>query len=412
VSNLKIKDVNTILTCPGRNYLIVKIVTDNGIVGYGDATLNGRELAVKATIEGHIAKLLIGSNADRISDIWEFLFRGTYWRGGPVFMTALAGVDMALWDIKGKKYGAPLYEMLGGKCRDQLKAYFHVHGNTKEELLERINLRKKEGCRCVRYSFDMIDPLNEEYTFTQPHQDMNSGKRIEVKEEDIHKPKIWDSDLYKAELIDVTAYLRENLGNSIDLIHDGHERLTPIHAADVAKQLEPYNLLFFEDPIEPMHQQSLKMIRHHSTTPIAMGELYNTIKDCIMPVENQWIDYLRVDISHFGGITQTVKVSALAESYMIKMAFHGPSDISPIAHSALAHIDFSIPNFGIQEYVDDKVLLGEVFKTDIQYANGYITIGDKPGLGVTVDEDAAKRFNYQPKYLPTLRDREGAVHNW
>jgi mannonate dehydratase len=409
---MKIKDIETILTCPGRNYLIIKITTDKGIVGYGDATLNGRELAVKAAIDGHIAKWLIGHDADRITDIWELVFRGTYWRGGPVLMTALAGIDMALWDIKGKKYSAPVYELLGGKCRDRLKAYFHVHGHTKEELLERIKVRMKDGCRCVRYSFDVADPFNEGYYFTQPHQDISVGKRIEVLEDAIRQPDVWDSNPYKHELINVTAFLREHLGYNIDLIHDGHERFSPIHAADVARQLEPYNLLFFEDPIEPMHQQSLEMIRRHSTTPIAMGELYHTIKDCLLPIEKQWIDYLRIDISHFGGITPSLKASTLAECQAVKMAFHGPSDISPLAHAALVHIDISIPNFGIQECVDRNSSVEEVFKTIVQYENGYITVGDKPGLGVDVNEEAAKYFEYNPKYLPALRDSEGAVHNW
>lgn len=408
---MKITEVKTLLTCPGRNYCIVKIVTDEGIVGYGDATLNGRELAVKSALDNHIANFLIGSDSDRITDLWELLFRGTYWRGGPVLMTALAGIDMALWDIKGKRYNAPLYSLLGGKSRDKIRAYFHVHGHTKEHLLERIRLRMEDGCRCVRYSFDTGDPL-EGHIFVQPHQDIGSGSRIEVSKEAINRPGVWDTEVYQKDLIRVTEYLRENLGDSVALIHDSHERFTPIQAAAAARELEPFHLLYLEDPIEPTRPQSLEVIRSHSTTPLAMGELYHTMKDCLPPIEKQWIDYIRVDISHFGGITPLMKLSAFADCYAVKTAFHGPSDISPLAHAALAHVDLTIPNFGIQEYIDQTKKVEEVFHTGITYRGGYLEVSDKPGLGVEVDEEAAAKFDYDPKYLPVLRDREGAVHNW
>ncbi|WP_367932363.1 D-galactonate dehydratase family protein [Enterocloster citroniae] len=407
-----IKSMETILTCPGRNYLIVKITTEDGVTGYGDATLNGRELSVKEALDSHLSKYLVGMDAERITDIWELVYRGTYWRGGPVLMTALAGIDMALWDIKGKRYGAPLYQLLGGRCRDRLRAYFHVHGHTKEDLADRIRQRMEDGCTCFRYSFDTKDSRQEGLYFNQPHQDISLGRRIEVTEGNIGKPEVWDTEEYGHDLIRVTSSLRDTFGGSIGLIHDSHERFTPIQAAAAAKQLERFGLFFLEDPVEPVNVQGLELIRGHSVTPIAMGELYNSMKDCLIPIERNLIDYLRLDISHYGGITPSMKTAAVAENHGVKIAFHGPSDISPLAHAALAHVDFAIPNFGIQEWVDHNEELDQVFHTNVRYENGFITIRDTPGLGVEVDEDAAREYTYKPKFLPTLRDREGAVHNW
>lgn len=408
---MRIERVETILTCPGRNYVIVKITTEDGIIGYGDATLNGREMAVKAALDEHMSKYLIGKDAERITDLWELLYRGTYWRGGPVFMTALAGIDMALWDIKGKRYQAPVYQLLGGKCRDRIRAYFHVHGHTKEALAERIRARMEQGCTCFRYSFDTVDE-RESLTYIQPHQDLQLGKRIEVTGEGMAKPDPWDTKAYSQDLLRVTEYLRKEFGDGIDLIHDSHERFTHVQAADMAKRLEPYGLLFLEDPIEPTYIKGLRLIRQHSTTPIAMGELYNSVRDCQEAVEENLIDYLRLDISHFGGITPSFKTAAMAEYHGVKVAFHGPSDISPLAHAALVHIDYTIPNFGIQEWIDRNEEVSSVFHTSADYKDGYIFTGDKPGLGVDVDEEMAAAYPYQPKFLPTLRDLEGAVHNW
>ncbi|MBN2551185.1 MAG: D-galactonate dehydratase family protein [Spirochaetales bacterium] len=409
---MKIVEISTLLTCPGRNYLIVKVRTEDGLVGYGDATLNGRELAVQALIDRHLAPWLTGCEAERIEDIWQMVFRQTYWRGGPVQMTALAGVDMALWDLKGKLYRTPVFQLLGGKCRDRVRAYFHVHGRGDDELLERCRAKSDEGCHALRYSFETADPFERATVYRQPHQDRISEKRIEVTAETLRNPPRWDSRIYSEDLLRITAVLRRELGAHVELIHDAHERLSAGQAADLARKLEPFNLLFLEDPVEPLHKDSLALIRSSSTTPIAMGELYNTVQDCLPAIQNHWIDFLRVDVSHFGGITGVRKAASLAEAFGVRLALHGPSDISPLAHAANLHIDYSIPNFGIQEAVLPVGELLQVFQTAAAYRGGFLSLGECEGLGVEVDERAARSFPYRPAYLPLIRDNEGAVHDW
>lgn len=407
---MEIKKVETILTSPGRNYLIVKITTKSGIVGYGDATLNGRELTVKSLIDEYFAEWLEGFDSDRIQDIWQMLFKGGYWRGGPVFMSALAGVDMALWDIKGKRAGLPLYSLFGGKCRDRAKIYLHVHGSDAEELISKCRKKVDKGYNILRYSFDTKDPFCEGNSFKQPYQDPKE-KRIEVntlkKEE-----QVWDENVYANDLINVTASLRSALGDNIGLIHDVHGRLSSDQACRVAKALEPYNLFFLEDLVDSFNNKVLENIKMQSSTSIGLGELFNTISDCRELISNRLIDYIRVDISHFGGITPLLKLAAFAEIFDIKTAFHGPSDISPLAHAALAHIDMSIANFGIQEYVDPDEEISKVFQTSVIRTKDYIQLSDKAGLGVEVAEGEAKQFQYKSKFLPYLRDRMGAIHNW
>lgn len=325
-------------------------------------------------------------------------------------MSALAGVDMALWDIKGKRAGLPLYSLFGGKCRDRAKIYLHVHGSDAEELISKCRKKVEKGYNILRYSFDTKDPFSEGNSFKQPYQDPKE-KRIEVntlkKEE-----QVWDENVYANDLINVTASLRSALGDNIGLIHDVHGRLSSDQACRVAKALEPYNLFFLEDLVDSFNNKVLENIKMQSSTSIGLGELFNTISDCRELISNRLIDYIRVDISHFGGITPLLKLAAFAEIFDIKTAFHGPSDISPLAHAALAHIDMSIANFGIQEYVDPDEEISKVFQTSVTRTKDYIQLSDKAGLGVEVAEGEAKQFQYKPKFLPYLRDRMGAIHNW
>lgn len=406
---MQIKKIETLITSPGPNYLVVKIITNDGIIGYGDACLDGRTLAVKSVIDDYLSDWLQGYDVDRIEDIWQMVYRGTYWRGGPVILGALAGIDMALWDIKAKRANLPLYSLLGGKSRDKVRVYHHVHGQTDEKLIDRCHKKIEEGITYLRYSFDTEDPFKKDVFFKQPHQDVELG-RIEVT--DAKNEGQWDSAAYAEDLIRVTRMLREKLPPEISILHDVHGRLSGVEAARVAKELEKYNLFFLEDPVDHMNKKALKHIKNNSIIPVAIGELYNTIYDCSELIVNQLVDYIRVDISHFGGITPLVKLARLAEVYGVKTAFHGPSDISPLAHAAMLHVDMTVPNLGIQESVNFNKQIMDIFDTGYYLEEGYLKIKDRPGLGVIVNEDEAKNYPYQRKYMPILRDKMGALHNW
>jgi mannonate dehydratase len=409
---MKIANIETLLTCPDRNYLIVKITTDGGLVGYGDATLNGREKAVQSLIENHLRPWLVGWDAEAIEKIWQSTIRQQYWRGGAIQMTALAGIDMALWDIKGKNLGAPVYSLLGGKSRDHVRVYLHVHGDTDEALIDRCLEIISTGCTALRYSFDTVDPFEQDLVFRQAHQDVSSGKRIEVTREALRNPPRWDSGVYARDLLRVTKLLRERLGPDVLLIHDLHQRTTPIQAADIAKKLEAFDLFSLEDPVDSHYPEGLGMVRQSTTTPIGIGELWVTLEECLPALRNNWIDFLRMDISHSGGISGVVKASTVAEAFHVRMAFHGPSDISPLAHAAHLHVDTAILNFGIQEFTHPQSGALRVFDCGFEYSDGKVFLGSRPGLGVEVDEESAALFPYRESFLPLLQGRDGGVHNW
>lgn len=407
---LKITNVETFLIRPKRNYLIVKITTSDGVVGWGDATLNGRELVVQTLLDSYLKDLLIGHDASKISEIWQMIYTGTYWRGGPVMMTALAGIDMALWDIKGKYAKMPLVDMIGGRSRDRVKVYSHVHGKVLEQLLEGVHRKQAEGFQTLRYSFDTKDRVSDTW-FRQPHQDIEQGHFEKTTIQTTGDE--WDSNQYAQDLVRITMRLREEFGMQFDLIHDVHSRFSGTQARVVCKELEPMSLLFIEDPIDSKRTNELAEIRKGSSIPIGIGELFNTMDECRLPVSNQQIDYLRLDITHFGGITPALKAAAFAEVFDVKMAFHGPSDIAPLAHAACYHIDYSIQNFGIQEYVAFEQEVKDVFALPYAYKDGYVSLQDKPGLGVEINEDYLKQCQrYEKNSLPILRDTAGAIHNW
>lgn len=407
---MSITSVSTILTSPGRNYLLVVVKTDDGLVGYGDATLNGRERAVATVVEDSIRQLLVDEDESRIEYLWRKIYLSAYWRGGPVLMTALAGIDMALWDIKGKRAGLPLYSLLGGKARDRARAYVHVHGQTTSQLVERSRAKVDAGFEALRFSFDSVDPRDPSVTYCQAHQDVAVG-RIE-RTGGAARRDSWDSDTYLTDLPRTAATLRDTLGPNVALIHDVHSRLSPPRAVRAAKELESTGLFFLEDPAEHLDLSTLETIRAQTSVPIAVGELYFHGSDIAELVRRQLVDYVRVDISHFGGITPVVKLAHFAEALGIRTAFHGPSDISPPAHAALAHLAVHLGNFGIQEMVEDQSIWSEVFTTPIQLDRGFITVGNQPGLGVSVDEAAARRHEFVPASLPILHDRMGAIHPW
>ncbi len=413
---MKITEVRVIVTCPGRNYVVVKVLTDEpGLYGVGDATLNGRELAVAAALEEHIAPLLVGRDPDRVEDTWQYLFRGTYWRGGPVLMTALAGIDMALWDIKGKRAGLPLYSLLGGKTREGALCYTHAGGRDAVEVEDRVRAAMERGFKVVRAQVAVPEAVGTygvggakeaaSATWIRPGADAKQ-RALPAEEQN------WEPANYLRVVPKLFAHLRGALGDAVELLHDVHERLTPIEAARLAKELEPYHLFFLEDPLRPEHKESFRTVRRASVTPLAMGELFHSRYECLPLITEQLIDFIRCDLTHIGGVTEARKIAAIAESYQVKTAWHGPGDIAPMAHSANVHVDVSIPNFGVQEMVEFSDQVKEVLPGAPVYRDGYLWPNEAPGLGCDINEEKAAQYPYERAYLPTCRRADGSVHDW
>jgi mannonate dehydratase len=445
---MKITEVRVIVTCPTRNYVVVKILTDEpGLYGVGDATLNGRELAVASALRDHIAPLLIGRDPDRIEDAWQMLFRGTYWRGGPVLMTALAGVDLALWDIKGKRASLPVYSLLGGKTREGALAYTHAGGRDPIETEDAVRKALARGFKVVRAQVAIPGTVGTygvggakeaasatwgapaaPKTLAAPAQPGGASPApeagLKAESSPARRPddwgdggrmpavETWEPSPYLRAIPRLFAHLRGALGDEVELFHDVHERLTPIQAARLARELEPFHLFFLEDCLRPEHKESFRLIRQHTTTPLAMGELYHTKWECLPVITEQLIDYIRCDLGHIGGITEARKIAAIAECYSVQTAWHGPGDIGPATHAANVHVDLSIPNFGVQEMVFFSDAVHEVLPGAPTFHDGYLHVTDAPGLGVDVDEAAAAKYPYDRAYLPMTRRADGAMMDW
>ncbi|HEY3321672.1 MAG TPA: D-mannonate dehydratase ManD [Planctomycetota bacterium] len=409
---MKIKEVRVIVTCPTRNFVLVKIITDEGVYGVGDATLNGRELAVAAALEQHIAPLLIGRDPDRIEDTWQYLARGSYWRGGPVQMTAIAGVDLALWDIKGKVCGKPVYSLLGGKTREGALCYTHCGGRDFLEVEENVRAAMERGYKVIRVQVGIPGSTSTYGVGAgKIKKNENAGMKW-VEQEALPQEEIWEPGPYLRTIPRLFEHLRLKLGDEIDLFHDVHERLTPIQAARLAKECEPFHPFFLEDCLRPEHKESFRLVRQASTTPLAMGELYHNKWDCLPVISEQLIDYIRCDLAHIGGITEAKKIAAIAEAYAVQTAWHGPGDIAPCTHAANVHVDISIPNFGVQEVVHFPKELQEVMPGGPTYSDGKMWVSDAPGLGTDINEKAAKKYPYKRAYLPLTRRADGAMHDW
>jgi mannonate dehydratase len=397
---MRIAGADVIVTCPGRNFVTLEITTDDGLVGYGDATLNGRELAVASYLRDHVVPLLVDRDAHRIEDTWQYLYRGAYWRRGPVTMAAIAAVDVALWDIKAKAAGMPLYQLLGGASRTGIMAYGHASGRDLPEVLDSIRARQAEGFRSIRVQSG-VPGLDTIYGIGNPLE--RTGLPAE---------EVWDTRAYLRHLPTVFEAVRNEFGPELPLLHDVHHRLTPIQAAKLGKALEPYDLFWMEDCTPAENQEGLRLVRRHTTTPLAIGEVFNTVFDYQTLIREQLIDYVRSAVTHTGGITAMRRLFDYAALYQVKSGIHGPTDISPVGMAAGLHLDLAIHNFGIQEFMPHSAETYEVFRRSYTFSEGYLHPGDTPGIGVTVDKELAAKFEYQPAYLPVNRLRDGTVHDW
>jgi mannonate dehydratase len=402
---MKIIAAKVIVSCPGRNFVTLKIVTDQGIYGIGDATLNGREKAVVAYLEDYLVPALIGRDPQQIEDIWQFFYRGAYWRRGPVGMTALAAIDVALWDIKAKAANMPLYQLLGGRSRDRILAYTHANGKDLESTLEAIANAKAKGYQAIRVQSG-IPGIAKTYGVA------TSQKNYEPADSDLPSTEVWSTEKYLNFMPELFAAVRKEFGNELHLLHDVHHRLTPIEAARLGKDLEPYRLFWMEDAVPAENQESFKLIRQHTTTPLAVGEVFNSIHDCRELIQNQLIDYIRTTIVHAGGITHVRRIADFASLFNVRTGFHGATDLSPVCMGAALHFDYWVPNFGIQEHMAHNELTEQVFSHAYEFNNGFFTPGEAPGHGVDIDEALAAKYPYQRACLPVNRLEDGTLWNW
>jgi mannonate dehydratase len=403
---MKIVDAKVIVTSPGRNFVTLKLTTDDGVTGIGDATLNGRELSVASYLTDHLCPLLLGRDPHRIEDTWQYMYKGAYWRRGPVTMTAIAAVDTALWDIKAKVAGLPLYQLLGGRSREGVTVYGHANAATIPELVDEVAGYIGRGYRAVRVQCG-IPGLGTVYGVSSDKEFYEPAKAGLVPDE-----AAWSTEKYLRFAPDMFAAVRDAHGFDVHLLHDVHHRLTPIEAARLGKSIEDYRLFWLEDPVPAELQEGFRLIRQHTTTPIAVGEVFNSIWDCQQLITEQLIDYIRTSVVHAGGITHLKRIFALADLYHVRSGSHGATDLSPVCLAAALHVDISIPNFGMQEYMPHTEATNEVFPHTYRFADGYLLPGDGPGLGVEIDEAAAARYPYRPAYLPVNRLTDGTVHSW
>lgn len=397
---------DVLVTSPGRNYVTLKITTADGVVGWGDATLNGRELAVASYLRDHVAPLLIGRDPARIEDTWQYLYRGAYWRRGPVTMTSIGAVDTALWDIKGKTTGQPVYQLLGGAVRDRVLAYAHASGWDVARLLDSVDTQRERGFLAVRAQSG-VPGLDTVYGVSPEGPAYEPSARATAPAEEV-----WDTDAYLRHAPHVLTSVREHAGPGLKLLHDVHHRLTPGQAARLGKALEAADLFWLEDVTPAENQEVLRHVRRHTTVPLAIGEVFNTVWDCQTLITEQLIDFVRVCVSHAGGISHLRRIAALAEIWQVRLGPHGPSDVSPVALGASLHVGLATPNFAIQEYMGYEPAVHEVFRHGWSYADGHLHPGDQPGIGVEVDEELAARFPYEAAYLPVARRLDGSMTDW
>jgi mannonate dehydratase len=382
----KIKDVQVIATAPGGlRLVVVKILTDqDGLYGYGCGTYTQRADLVVEAVNRYLKPFLIGKPADRIDDIWQANYNSSYWRNSPVLNNAISGVDQALWDIKGRQAGMPVYQLLGGKVREAVDTYRHASG---AEISECVDMAKKlvaEGQRHVRVQVGT--PGQAAYGAGQGGASRGATT--------LTNAPFYEPAPYIARTIKLFEAIRKELPAEIEILHDTHERIHPTQALQMGKDIEQFRLFFWEDPVSPEDVAWFRRIRQHTTTPLAMGELFTHPLEWMDLVSERLIDFIRVHISMIGGLTPARKLATLCEAFNVRTAWHGPGDVSPIGHAANATLDLTIPNFGVQEYSAFNERVREVFTGCPELKNGYMYVNEAPGWGIEVNETAAKKYPF------------------
>ncbi len=402
---MKITNAKVIVSCPGRNFVTLKVETDAGLYGLGDATLNGRELAVVSYLQDHVVPCLVGRDPRQSEDIWQYLYRGCYWRRGPVTMTAVAAVDTALWDVKAKLAEMPLYQLLGGRSRNGVMVYGHANGEDIARTVDEVGRYIDMGYKAVRAQSG-IPGLAATYGVGKDRM------FYEPADSDLPAENTWSTEKYLEHVPALFDRLRQQYGSQPHLLHDVHHRLTPVEAARLGKSLEDYRLFWLEDAVPAENQEGFRLIRQHTVTPLAVGEVFNTVWDCMDLIREQLIDYIRTTVVHAGGITHLRRIADLAALYHVRTGCHGATDLSPVCMGAALHFDTWVPNFGIQEYMRHSRETDEVFPHAYTFKDGFLYPGETPGHGVDIDEKLAAKFPYRRAYLPVNRLEDGTLWNW
>lgn len=395
---LKITRVRAFATQPsGARLIVVRVETNEpGLYGLGCGTFNQRPLTVVTAVNEYLDPFLRGHDPDNIEDLWQAMFQSSYWRNGPVLMNALSGVDMALWDLKGKRANMPVYQLLGGKCRTSIPIYRHVTTLTAEEAADEVRYFLAQGVRHLRCQLVVrggATGRHERGHFSGP---------------------VSEPSLYRLQLPRFFEKLRTLLGDEVELIHDIHERMHPIQAIGAVKDLEPFRLFYLEDPFAPEDVSYFPKLRQQTSTPIAMGELFNNPNEWLNLITQRQIDFVRCHLSQIGGISVARKLAALCDFFRVRTAWHGPSDLSPVGHAANLHVNAATWNFGVQEIVNFNEAMCEVFPGTPTVENGTVVINDRAGLGVDFDERLAAK--YPMKHDPPFgfdwgraRERDGTI---
>ncbi|MCP4192402.1 MAG: starvation-sensing protein RspA [Planctomycetaceae bacterium] len=399
---IRIRKVRAIATAPQSIRLVVVKVetTEPGLYGLGCATFNQRPLAVVEAVNKYLDPFAKNRAVDNIEDLWQTAYTSSYWRNGPVLNNALSGLDMALWDIKGKRAGMPIYQLLGGKSRFAVDCYAHASGDNEKELEESVRRLAAKGFRHIRIQLG---------AYGSPHLSKNPDFRTAGfgQPQDTHM----DSAAYLQAMPKIFQHMRKQFGNEIELLHDVHERIQPIEAIGLLKQLEPYKPFFIEDPLAPEQNGYFPQLRQQTACPIAMGELFNNPHEWVGLITDRLIDFIRVHISQIGGLTPARKLATLAECFGVRTAWHGPGDVSPVGHACNGHLDLTVHNFGIQEAPSFTDAMKEVFPGSPEVKNGYMHVNEAPGFGVDINETLAAKYPLpqDPGYWEPVRRRDGTA---
>ena len=393
MSNVTIRDIRVICTAPaGSNLVVVKVETSEpGLYGLGCATYTQRHLSVVQMVNDYVRPFLIGKSVDNIEDIWQILNNNPYWRNGPVLNNAISGVDQALWDIKGKMAGMPVYELLGGKCREAANIYRHADGRDLSEVEDNVARFMSEGYRFIRVQLGNYGG-NMNGMSSNDRSAKAGGMQTIISPKGAPKGAYYDPYVYLNSTVKLFDHMRAKFGEEIQLCHDVHERLVPIEAVRLAKELEPFRLFFLEDALPPDQGQWFRYLREQTSTPLAMGELYNNPMEFKDLIANRQIDFIRCHVSQIGGLTPAIKLARTCEFFGIRTAFHGPGDLSPVGAMAQLHLELTSQNFGVHECNGFGETVQEVFPGCPTIDNGYLYANDKPGFGVDIDEKAAAKY--------------------